>query len=75
MLSHYSCSDAGYFSDSGAEMTREVKWKEVLLNAENLRHFFTRFYCCLFCKEGAIKVMCNVLLTLLFHSFVCILAS
>lgn len=68
-LSLYNCSDAGYFSVSGAEMTREVKWKEVLLNAENLRHLFTRFYCCLFCKEGAIKVMCNVLLTLLFHSF------
>lgn len=75
VLSRYNCSDARYFSVSGAEMTREVKWKEVLLNAENLRHLFTRFYCCLLCKEGAIKVMCNVLLMLLFHFFRCSLAS
>lgn len=75
VLSHYNCSDAGYFSVSGAEMTREVKWKEVLLNAKNLCHLFTRFYCCLLCKEGAIKVSCNVLLLLLSHSFSCILAS
>lgn len=35
VLSHYNCSNAGYFSVSGAEMAREGKWKEVLLNAEN----------------------------------------
>lgn len=45
----------------------EVKWKQVLLNAENIHHLFTGFYCCPFCKEDAVKVMCNVLLTLLFH--------
>lgn len=66
---------AGYFSVSGAEMTREVKWKEVLLNAENLRHLLTRFYCYLFRAKGATEVMCNVLLMLLFHSFRYILAS
>ena len=35
VLRHYNCSDAAYFSVSGAELTREGKWKEVLLNAEN----------------------------------------
>lgn len=36
---------------------------------------FTTFYCCLFCKEGAIKQMCNVILTLLLNSFRCVPAS
>jgi len=35
VLRHYNCSDAAYFSVSGAELTREGKCKEVLLNAEN----------------------------------------
>lgn len=73
VLSHYNCSDAGYFSIAGAEMTREGKWKEVLLNAENRGLFFTRFYCCLFCKEGTIKAMCKVLLMLLYSGITLLL--
>lgn len=75
VLTHYNCSDAACFGTAGAGMTREGTWKEVLLSAENRALLFTRFCCRLFCKEGAIKAMCKVLLLGLSRSFSCIPAS